>query len=565
MDEECKDDRWATGADRKLIAAYPARRRQTEPADARIPVTHCRETAGRARLASWPGQWAVCLALGLQGCAAPPPHGLSSRSGTVRLAAPLEPLALLNRATWGATASSADLLARQGAERFLHQQLYPARAVLPPSVQTQIDAMTITGRPIDQLIPALENERKQADALPSETDRKAAQQAYRKELSRLAREATARSLLMALYSPNQLQEQMTWFWLNHFNVHQYKHNLRAMVGDYEDRAIRPHALGRFRDLLAATIKHPAMLRYLDNDRNAAGHLNENYARELLELHTLGADGGYVQRDVQELARVLTGVGVALADKRPNLRKELEGQYVRQGLFEFNPARHDYGDKVFLGQVVKGRGLVELDEVIDRLARHPATARFVCRKIAIYLVSDSPPAPLVERMAQGFLRSDGDIAATLRTLFESPEFASSLEAKFKDPVHFVLSAVRLAYDDKPILNAGPIINWLNRLGQPPFGRQTPDGYDLKQAAWDSPGQMNARFEVAKTIGGGSAGLFKGEGPGQTDQPAFPQLANPLYYQYLSRSLSTETRQALAQATSPQEWNSLILSSPEFMRR
>jgi uncharacterized protein (DUF1800 family) len=510
----------------------------------------------------WLGLWGACLLLVIQGCAAPVPRDASSPSGTVRPAASLEALALLNRTTWGANSFAADQLAKLGAERFLHQQLHPARAVLPASVQAQIDGMTISRQPLDQLIAALDNQRKQADALPSEVERKAAMEAYQKELSRLAREATARSMLMALYSPNQLQEQMTWFWLNHFNVHQYKHNLRAMVGDYEDRAIRPHALGRFRDLLAATVKHPAMLRYLDNDQNAAGHLNENYARELLELHTLGVDGGYAQRDVQELARVLTGLGVNSGDKRPNLRKELEGQYFRQGLFEFNPARHDYGDKVVLGQVVKGRGLGEVDEVIDRLARHLATARFVCRKLAIYLVSDSPPASLVERMAQRFLRSDGDIAATLQTLFESPEFPRSLETKFKDPVHFVVSAVRLAYDDKPIVNAGPMINWLNRLGEPPFGRQTPDGYDLKQAAWDSPGQMNTRFEIAKTIGGGSAGLFKGEGP---DQPAFPQLANALYYQYQSKKLSTATRQALAQATSPQEWNSLILSSPEFMRR
>jgi uncharacterized protein (DUF1800 family) len=477
----------------------------------------------------------------------------------------MEPLSLLNRTTWGANSTSADQLAQLGAERFLYQQLHPTRPVLPASVQAQIDGMSIARQPLDQLIPALENQRKQADALPLEADRKAAQQAYQQELNRLAREAAVRSLLKPLYSPNQLQEQMTWFWLNHFNVHQYKHNLRAMVGDYEDRAIRPHSLGRFRDLLAATAKHPAMLRYLDNDQNAAGHLNENYARELLELHTLGVDGGYAQRDVQELARVLTGLGVNFGDHRPNLRQELEGQYVRRGLFEFNPARHDYGNKMFLGRVVKGRGLAEVDEVIDRLARHPATARFVCRKLAIYLVSDAPPTSLVERMAQRFLRSDGDIAATLQTLFESPEFARSLDTKFKDPIHFVVSAVRLAYDDKTIVNAVPIINWLNRLGEPPFGRQTPDGYDMKQAAWDSPGQMNTRFEVAKTIGGGSAGLFKVEGPGQTDQPAFPQLANALYYQYLSKKLGTTTRQALAQAASPQEWNALFLSSPEFMKR
>jgi uncharacterized protein (DUF1800 family) len=154
---------------------------------------------------------------------------------------------------------------------------------------------------------------------------------------------------------------MTWFWMNHFSVHQGKANLRAMVGDYEENAIRPHALGKFRDLLSATLHHPAMIRYLDNEQNAANRINENYAREIMELHTLGVDGGYTQNDVQQLARILTGVGVNLGDKTPNVRKDKQDQYVRKGLFEFNPNRHDYADKVFLGQTVKGRGLAEVDE------------------------------------------------------------------------------------------------------------------------------------------------------------------------------------------------------------
>ena len=160
--------------------------------------------------------------------------------------------------------------------------------------------------------------------------------------------------------------------MNHFNVYQGKHNLRAMVGDYEERAIRPHALGKFRDLLAATAQHPAMLRYLDNDQNALHRQNENYARELLELHTLGVNGGYSQHDVQELARVLTGVGVNLGAGTPRLRPELQSRYVRHGLFEFNPARHDEGEKQLLGQTVRASGLAELSEVLDRLSRQSAT-------------------------------------------------------------------------------------------------------------------------------------------------------------------------------------------------
>jgi uncharacterized protein (DUF1800 family) len=204
-------------------------------------------------------------------------------------------------------------------------------------------------------------------------------------------------------------------------------------------------------------------------------------------------------------------------------------------------------------------------VLDRLSRHPATARFVSRKLALYLLSDTPPDALVERMAQTFLSSDGNIAATLQTLFESAEFAQSLGSKFKDPAHYVVSAVRLAYDDKPILNAGPMINWLNRMGEPLYGRQTPDGYPVDEVAWASPGQMAMRFEIAKAIGSGSAGLFKSDGPQPTERPAFPQLANALYYQSLQKTLSAPTRQALDQANSPQEWNAFLLASPEFMNR
>ena len=502
---------------------------------------------------------AMCV---LAGCAAPgnrmqiTPDSLQRQGDAVRV---------LNRVTWGVNAQLVQQAGAAGLDRYLEQQLHPGPAVLPEPVQAQVSAMTIGQRPLDQLVRELEQRRKDADAIPDEEGKKAARQAYQQEMNRLAREAATRSLLRALYSPNQLQEQMTWFWMNHFSIHQGKHNLRAMAGDYEDQAIRPHALGKFRDLLAATTHHPAMLRYLDNEQNAANRINENYARELMELHTLGVNGGYSQRDVQELARILTGVGVNLGSNTPNVRRELQPQYVRKGLFEFNPNRHDYGDKQFLGQTVRGRGLAELDEATDRLSKHPSTARFIARKIAVFLVSDDPPPALVERMAQAFLHSGGDIAATLRALFSSPEFMQSLGGKFKDPMHYVVSSVRLAYDDKPILNAGPMHNWLNRMGEPLYGKQTPDGYPMIKPAWASPGQMTTRFEIAKAIGSGSAGLFRTEGPQPVERPAFPQLANTLYYQHLQKALSPATRTVLDQAGSPQEWNMLLLSSPEMMNR
>ena len=184
---------------------------------------------------------------------------------------------------------------------------------------------------------------------------------------------------------------------------------------------------------------------------------------------------------------------------------------------------------------------------------------------MYFVADEPPPALVERMAASFLSSDGDIAAVLRTMFGSAEFAQSLGRKFKDPVHYVVSAVRLTYDDKVILNTGPMLSWLNRMGEPLYGRQTPDGYPLTESGWASPGQMTTRFEIAKAIGSGNAGLFKTDGPQPTERPAFPQLANALYYQTLQKTLGQPTRQVLDQATSPQEWNTFLLSSPELMHR
>jgi len=459
-------------------------------------------------------------------------------------------LLLLNRVTWGANPSSARALARMGPASYLEAQLQPAQeAALPPEVQAQVDAMTITQRPVDEVAKEMENRRKGLDLLRSDDEKKAAQQAYQQELTRLGREAAARMLLRALYSPWQLREQMTWFWMNHFNVFQYKANLRVLVADYEERAIRPHALGRFRELLGATARHPAMLIYLDNAQNAANRINENYARELMELHTLGVDGGYTQRDVQELARILTGFSV-------NFDREMP---------KFIPGRHDYGDKLLLGHTIRGRGAAEVDEALDLLARHPATARFICRKLALFFVSDDPSDVLVEQLASTFRSSDGDIAAVLRELFASAEFRASLGTKFKDPVHYVLSAVRLAYDDKAILNAGPMINWLGRMGEPLYARPTPDGFALTRTEWASAGQMATRFEIARTLGYGAAGLFRAEGPQPAERPAFPQLANALYYESMQNTLAEPTRSALDNATSPQEWNMLLLASPEFMNR
>jgi len=475
-------------------------------------------------------------------------------------------LALLDRLTWGINASSAEHLRALGAERWLQEQLHPpANTALPDTVKAQIEAMPdIHKLPFDIAV-AFEQQAKSANQVADADQKKAAQQVYQGAMNDRARQAAARSVLRALYAPDQLRERMIWFWFNHFNVHQYKANLRILVGDYEDRAIRPFALGKFGALLAATMHHPAMLRYLDNADNAVGHVNENYAREIMELHTMGVGSGYTQADVEALARILTGVGIDVKPEDPKLKPELQSQLVREGAFEFNPSRHDYGDKTFLGHTIKGRGLAEVDEALDILVHHPATAAHLSRQIATYFVADNPPDSLVQKMAQAFKTSDGDIAAVLATMVHAPEFSASLKpgSRFKDPVQYVLSAVRLAYDDKVIVNTSPIQSWLNRLGEGLFNHETPDGYALTSASWNGPGQMMVRFEIARQVGSGSSGLFKPDVPNAADQPAFPLIQNALYFNGLRQTLGPPTLAALDKAISPQDWNTLFLSSPEFM--
>jgi uncharacterized protein (DUF1800 family) len=501
----------------------------------------------------------------LAACATAPAGPPASRAGPAAHGAEVDDLALLNRVTWGVDSASLREWNRGSRRDYLQAQLHPdARAGLPVAVQAQIDALGLRQQSMSAWVVAMEQRRRDADGLRDDDAKKAAQQAYQQDMNRLARDASTETLLRALYSPNQLQEQLGWFWFNHFNVHQYKANLRAMVGDYE-RTLRGRALGRFRDLLIASATHPAMIRYLDNEQNAANRINENYAREVMELHTLGVDAGYSQKDVQELARVMTGLGVNFSDRQPTLRPALQALYVRRDATEFNPARHDMGDKLVLGTTVRGRGWDEIVDQLARLAAHPATARHVSRQLAVFFVADQPAPALLERMSSAYLASDGEIAVVLQAMFDAPEFSASLGRKFKDPMHYVVSAVRLAYDGRTIVNAAPMLGWLNRLGEGLYNRQTPDGYPLDQAAWASSGQMGTRFEIARAIGNGSAGLFRSDGPSPVDTPAFPQLSNALYHGHIAETLSTPTRAALDAATSPQEWNVLLLSSPEFMFR
>jgi uncharacterized protein (DUF1800 family) len=519
---------------------------------------------------------------GLGGCATParaddalaPERTLQADA---LLASPLD-ARRADRITGGVDAAMLQAIARQGYARWLESQLHPAPAVLPPAVAARIAGFGISRTPLVERVRADAQMRRAfrdegaGGAAPNDGDdarRRAARQAWQEDLARQAEEAGERWLLQAVNSPNQVQERMVWFWLNHFSIGQQKADLRAFVGDYE-AALRPHALGRFRDLLEASAFHPAMLRYLDNERNAAGHVNENFAREMLELHTLGVDAGYAQADVQELARVLTGVGVRVEPGDAHVRPALAAQYVHEGLFEFNPNRHDSGDKTLLGQPVRAGGLDEVRRVLDQLARAPATARHVSRQLAQYFVGDAAPPALVERLARRFLATDGDIAAVLQLLFTSPEFDASLGTRFKDPWQYVVSATRLAYDGHPIVDAHPLLRALGRLGEPPFRRQTPDGWPMVESAWASPGQMTMRFEVARAIvgpnGNGNPNFFRNDdGTLQTAVPR-PLLQGTAWRRAIEPRTSGATRAALADtlASTPADWAWAAIASPEFMR-
>ena len=502
-----------------------------------------------------------CLAISLlvAGCA--------TRSEDSRVAtAPLrgmrrEDTLWLERASFGLDSASVESYRQLGRERFLERQLHPGEPALPAPIAAEIAALEVSHADPAKWLAEVNARYKLINAMPDGADKEQARKAINDRGNKLAYEGIRRDLLRAVYSPAQLQEQMVWFWLNHFSVFQYKANLRWLVGDYEERAIRPHVFGHFKDLVMASLQHPAMLQYLDNNQNAAGHINENYARELLELHTLGVGGGYSQHDVQELARVLTGVGVNAGDA-PRLKPEMQRLYLRSGAFEFNPARHDFGAKSLLGHPVAGEGFGEVEYAVGLIVSQPACARFVSRQLALYFVADDPPPALVERMAQRFMHTDGDIAAVLHELFMSREFAAAVGGKFKDPTRYVVSAIRFAYDGRPISNTRPLLNWLNGLGEAPYGRQTPDGYPLTELGWASSGQMSRRFEIARAIGAGNAGLFDPEEGAAAGAAGFPLLSNRLYFEAVEPFLGARTKEALNRANSQQEWNTILLSSPEF---
>jgi uncharacterized protein (DUF1800 family) len=315
-------------------------------------------------------------------------------------------------------------------------------------------------------------------------------------------------LVRALYSERQLQEVMTDFWFNHFNIYLNKDADQYLVTAYERDVIRAHALGKFKDLLVATAQSPAMLFYLDNwlsmgpkspaaiaankgkPGQAVPGLNENYGRELMELHTLSVNGGYTQHDVTELARVLTGWTI---------------QPLEQGAaFQFDAKKHEPGDKVILGQTIPENGVNEGMQVLDLLAHHPNTAKFICKKLAMRFVADDPPPALVDRLAQKFLATDGDIREVLRTLFKSPEFWSTkaYRAKVKTPFEFVISSLRATGTD--LNNPGPLLGTLNKMGMALYQMVPPTGYSMTASTWMNSEALVDRMNYALALSNGQVG-------------------------------------------------------------
>jgi len=420
-------------------------------------------------------------------------------------------------------------------------------------------------------------------------------------------------ILRAIYSQRQFEEVITDFWVNHFNIFVDKGLDRMMLTSYERDVIRPHALGKFEDLLVATAKSPAMLFYLDNwlsvgpnSAQALGlplhpgpygrgyplprpnpgkrpsGLNENYGRELLELHTLSVNGGYSQRDVTEVAKVFTGW---------TIDKPAMG-----GGFKFDPRMHEPGSKFVLGHRIKAKGEDEGLEVLHRLATSPQTAHFISLKLAERFVSDDPPQALVDRMAKTFLKKKGDIREVLNTLFHSPEFwdDGTYRAKVKTPLEFVASAVRATGAE--VDDALPLTRQLNNMGMPLYGAQPPTGYSMKADTWVSSSALLNRMNFALALTSGKIRGVKvdtAQLAGSTPPPDAIATLSTLETSLVSGGISKQTHDSIVaqietagQSGTPQKQDGkvrarkpadaarppdvstiegLLLGSPEFQRR
>ena len=527
---------------------------------------------------------------------------------------------VLNRLGFGPRPGDVERVKAMGLENYINHQLAPEKitdavaenkvkdlSVLNLSVAELYEKYPQPGQLLRQLqarglMPkdleeAREKQKNPTNPLENAEYRKVIEEYYRENglqrPQRIMAELQASRILRAVYSERQLNEVMVDFWTNHFNIFANKGADRWLLPAYDRDTIRPHAMGKFSALLQATAQSPAMLFYLDNFQSVSPNasrgraqvmmqaapqarrgINENYARELMELHTLGVDGGYTQKDVQEVARCFTGWtifqprGGAVAVNALRGREPARGP---AGSFFFNIRAHDDGEKVVLGnKIPAGGGFNDGLRVLDILARHPSTAKFIATKLVRHFVADNPPPALVNRVAAAFTKSDGDIREALKAIFFSNEFYSpeAYRAKVKRPFELAISAIRVLGADT---NGGPGTHqWIARMGEPLYGYQTPNGYSDTAENWVNTGGLLERMNFGVALAGnripGTRVDLTKLGGEKTDKR---RMIDESLKTILAGEVSAATRQTLLkqvdQADPITKVVGLILGTPEFQRQ
>jgi uncharacterized protein (DUF1800 family) len=468
-------------------------------------------------------------------------------------------LHLLDRLSFGAKAGDLERVRQMGIDRYIQSQLNPDTVAENPLLTERLNQLeTLNLSPVE-LFQKFNPNRDANGNKPALDIVKIRRQNVRIILSQALQAKWQRGI----HSNRQLQEVTIDFWFNHFNIDANKGLNRMWIGAYEREAIRPYIFGKFRDLLGATAKHPGMLYYLDNWQNSVDRpeakgrfkgLNENYARELMELHTLGVKGGYTQQDVVALAKIFTGWGF----KQP-------GNKISDGYtFEFNPRRHDFSNKVFLGKSIPGSGMSEGETALDMLASHPSTARHLSYKLAQYFVADNPPKSLVNKLSKQYLATNGDLRSVLNTLFKSKEFWDTkyYQKKYKTPYQYALSSVRAAGIEVNV--TAPLDNFLKQMGMSLYSCPTPDGYKNTQTAWLNPDSLTRRLNFATNLASGKLSLsvpqLTSANPRSNSTP-IPINADRLIAT-LGNRFSPRTLQTIANSSEDLK-AALILGSPEFM--
>jgi uncharacterized protein (DUF1800 family) len=540
------------------------------------------------------GALAGCSAatIGGAGPAQPPPRADSAAASAAQPAVDRRIVHALNRLTYGARPGDLERVRAIGLPAWIDRQLRP-QTIDDAVAERALAELTTLRMPIAELLrdyPRPDPKLREKIA-SGEMTRQEMQERYpmEKRPVRIAAELQAAKVIRAVTSERQLEEVMVDFWFNHFNVFAGKGDVRWYVSAYEREAIRPHALGKFPDLVRATAHHPAMLFYLDNwlsaradfivpagpNRGRKAGLNENYARELMELHTLGVDGGYTQRDVTEVARAFTGWTI----DRPQTN----------GRFVFRPFMHDGGEKVVVGhRIPTGGGQGDGERVIEILMRHPSTSRFVATKLVRRFVSDTPPPALVARVAATYTSTEGDIPAMLRVIFGSREFygEDAYRAKIKKPFEFVASAVRALGGSIDAQGGSALARASAEIGEPLYLAQSPTGYADRADVWVNAGALLARMNFALTLASGRYPHVTVELPALvagTDPRSPAAVLDRLLATIVADQAGPETRAVMAaRLTDPQitrlsrddrgsantdvaKLAALVIGSPEFQRR